>query len=482
MGDRGSRKPNRLAGTQRIDDHAAMTEQPPVKSWREALAVYRRPSVVTMLFLGFSAGLPFMLVFATLSAWLREMDVSRTAIGFFSWVGITYSIKFVWSPVVDRLPLPGLTRWLGRRRAWILLGQLGVALGLFGMALVDPRAALLPVALLALLVAFSSATQDVAIDAFRIESDVEAFQGALAATYQMGYRLAILASYTGALYLAELASWRTAYLVMAALMGVGMLTVLLRPEPATGIDRITAAREERAIAFIERNPQLPRWLQQTGAWLIGAVVCPLVDFLGRYGWFAMVVLGVVASFRISDIAMASMANPLYIDLGYSKAVIANISGAYGLAMTMLGAVLGGALAARYGLMRPLLAGAVLAATTNLLFAWMAGQGGATWALVLTISADNLSGGLAGSVFIAWLSSLTNTAYTATQYALFSSLMTLPGKFLSGFGGIVVDALGYPVFFTLAAALGVPAVVLIMVMMKHNRHPLPVDAATSADRQ
>ncbi|MDR9432558.1 MAG: AmpG family muropeptide MFS transporter [Spiribacter sp.] len=451
-----------------------MNATPPKKTWREALAIYRRPSVLTMLLLGFSAGLPFMLVFATLSAWLRELDVSRTLIGFFSWIGITYSIKFIWSPVVDRLPLPLLTRWLGRRRAWILLGQAGIIIGLLGMAWTDPTKALLPVALFALLVAFSSATQDVAIDAFRIESDIDRFQGALAATYQMGYRVAILASYTGALYIAELLTWQVAYLSMAALMGIGVLTVLLRPEPTARVDRITAAREARAIAFIARHPHLPNWAQQTGAWLIGAVVCPLTDFFGRFGWFALVVLGLVASFRISDIAMASMANPLYIDLGYSKSMIANISGAYGLAMTMIGAVLGGALAARYGLMRPLLAGAILAAATNLLFAWMAGQGGDPLALVLTISADNLSGGLAGSVFIAWLSSLTNTAYTATQYALFSSLMTLPGKFLSGFGGIVVDALGYPSFFTLSAMLGLPAVVLTIVIMKHYGHADRVD--------
>ncbi len=459
-----------------------MTTTPVARRWRDVLRIYRRPSVLTMLFLGFSAGLPFMLVFATLSAWLRELDVSRTAIGFFSWVGITYSIKFIWSPVVDRLPLPGLTRSLGRRRAWILLGQIGIAIGLIGMAQTDPTTNLLPVALCALLVAFASATQDVAIDAFRIESDHADFQGALAATYQMGYRFAILASYTGALYLAELFSWQTAYWIMAALTGIGMLTVLVRPEPRQMIDRITAAREQRALAFIERHPSMPRALQQTGAWFIGAVICPLTDFFGRFGWFALVILGLVASFRITDIAMASMANPLYIDMGYSKAVIANISGAYGLAMTMIGAVLGGALAARYGLLRPLLAGAILAASTNLLFAWMAGQGGATWALVVVISADNLSGGLAGSVFIAWLSSLTNTAYTATQYALFSSLMTLPGKFLSGFGGIVVDALGYPIFFSLSAMLGLPAVVLIVWVMRRLGQSPAVDAHPLADRQ
>ena len=448
--------------------------------WRKAISIYRRPTVLAMLFLGFSAGLPFMLVFATLSAWLREMEVSRSAIRFFSWVGITYSIKFIWSPVVDRLPVPGLTRALGRRRSWILLGQIGIATGLAGMAFADPQVALLPVALLALLVAFSSATQDVAIDAFRIESDIDRHQAALAAAYQLGYRVAILASYTGALYLADLLSWRIAYLSMAGLMGIGMLTVLLRPEPVAEQDRAARGDDARARAFVARHPGMPAWLRATLAWLLSAVVAPVREFFARFGRFALVMLALVASFRITDIAMASMANPLYIDLGYSKAVIANISGAWGLGMTILGALLGGSLATRFGILRPLLATAFLAAITNLLFAWMAGQGGATYALVLTISADNLSGGLAGSVFIAWLSSLTNIRYTATQYALFSSLMTLPGKFLSGFGGIVVDAMDYPTFFVLSALLGLPAVGLILIIMKYQPTGPTVDAATRGD--
>ncbi|RZU99330.1 AmpG family muropeptide MFS transporter [Spiribacter vilamensis] len=448
--------------------------------WREAVRVYRRPSVLAMLFLGFSAGLPFMLVFATLSAWLREMDVSRSAIGFFSWVGITYSIKFIWSPVIDRVPLPGLTRYLGRRRAWILLGQVGIATGLAGMAFADPATGLLPVALLALLVAFSSATQDVAIDAFRIECDIDRFQGALAAAYQLGYRVAILASYTGALYLADLVSWRVAYLTMAALMGIGMITVLWRPEPVSESDRRRRGDDEHARAFVARHPEMPGWLRESIAWLLSAVVAPVREFFSRFGRFALVMLALVASFRITDIAMASMANPLYIDLGYSKAVIANVSGAWGLGMTITGALLGGLLTARFGILRPLLGGAFLAAITNLLFAWMAGQGGATFALVLTISADNLSGGIAGSVFIAWLSSLTNTSYTATQYALFSSLMTLPGKFLSGFGGIVVDAINYPTFFVISALMGLPAVGLIIVIMKRESARGTVDAVTPSD--
>ncbi|HKJ95306.1 MAG TPA: MFS transporter [Gammaproteobacteria bacterium] len=432
--------------------------------WRSLFDVYTRRPVITMLFLGFSAGLPFMLVFGTLSAWLRESGVSRTTIGFFSWVGITYSIKVFWAPLIDRLPFPVLTRSLGKRRGWMLAGQLGIASGLIGMASVNPVGHLPFMAGFALLVAFSSATQDVALDAFRIEAEAVEFQGAMAATYQLGWRFGFLASYTGALYLASLTSWHLTYMTMAALTLVGMTTVLITREPEHHTSRDTALREARAVAFVEKRRHWPAWLQRAGGWSMGAVVCPIADFFSRFGTLALAILALVAVFRISDIAMASMANPLYIDLGFTKPQIADISGAYGLAMTILGAFIGGSAVARFGILRPLLVAAVLASGTNLLFAYMSQQHGSVTMLTLVISADNLSGGLAGSVFIAWLSSLTNTTYTATQYALFSSLMTLPGKFLSGFGGTVVDTQGYATFFTATAVLGIPAIALIVFLM------------------
>jgi PAT family beta-lactamase induction signal transducer AmpG len=442
-----------------------MSASPRLNGWSEMARVYLRPRVVTMLFLGFSAGLPFMLVFGTLTAWLREAEVSRSTIGFFSWVGITYSIKVLWAPIIDRVPFPVLTRVLGKRRSWMLAGQLGIAAGLAGMAATDPAQHLWQMAACALLVAFSSATQDISVDAFRIEAEPRQYQGAMAATYQLGWRLGFLTSYTGALYMASASSWHSTYLTMAALTLVGMVTVLVAREPEHHTGRDTAMREHRAVAFLERNVHLPQTLRHAGAWFVGAVVCPLLDFFSRNGLLAIAILALVATFRISDIAMGSMANPLYIDLGFSKPQIADISGAYGLGMTIVGALIGGSVVARYGIMRPLLGAAVLAAATNLLFAYMGSRGEPDlWLLTLTISADNLTGGLAGSVFIAWLSSLTSPTYTATQYALFSSLMTLPGKFLSGFGGVVVDAQGYSAFFIYTALLGVPAILLVAFLM------------------
>lgn len=446
------------------------------RDWGVMLRVYRRRPVITMLFLGFAAGLPFMLVFGTLSAWLREEGVTRTAIGFFSWIGITYSIKVLWSPIVDRIPFPLLTRWLGKRRGWMLAGQLGIAMGLIGMATTDPNANLTAVALFALLVAFSSATQDVALDAFRIEAEAAEFQGAMASTYQLGYRLAILMSYAGALYIAAAASWPVAYLTMAALMLVGVVTVLVSPEPDHHVDRDTTTLEARAVAFAERNAHLPRWLRRLGTWFVGAVICPLSEFFHRYGWLTVAILGLVAIFRITDIAMSSMANPLYIDMGYTKTEIAQVSGFFGVFMTMVGAFIGGSTVARFGILGPLLAGATAAAATNLLYAFLATTDGQIHWLWMTIGAENFCGGFAMSVFIAWLSSLTNRAYTATQYALFSSLMTLPGKFLSGFGGVVVDSQGYSFFFTLTALLGVPAILLIAFLLRRGVGGAPVASA------
>jgi PAT family beta-lactamase induction signal transducer AmpG len=429
------------------------------RSWREAFAIYLRAPVVTMLFLGFSAGLPFLLVFSTLTAWLRDVQVEVAAIGFFSWIGITYSIKFAWAPVVDRLRLPLLTRVLGQRRSWMLLGQIAVAGGLCGLAFTDPTASLAPVAILALVVAFGSATQDIAIDAFRIESAPEDVQAAMAATYIIGYRAGILAAGAGALHVASLASWVAAYLVMAALMGIGIATVLLRPEPPRRVAADTEAREARVEHYLLASAHLPRWWRNLGAWFVGAVVCPFVDFFARNGQRAALLLLLVAVYKISDLAMAAMANPLYIDLGFELSEIANITKVYGVIMTIVGGLAGGALVARYGIARVLIAGAAAVALTNLLFALLAETGRSLPMLVVTISGDNFSNGLASAVFIAFLSSMTSRAYTATQYALFSSLMTLPGKFLGGFSGLVVEWQGYPAFFVVAALMGLPAIAL-----------------------
>ena len=433
------------------------------RGWGEALAVYLHRRVIAMAFLGFSAGLPFLLIFGTLSAWLTEAGVSRTVIGYFSWVGITYSIKVFWAPVVDRLPLPVLTRVLGRRRSWMLVAQIAIALGLFFMAHTDPAAELEQVALLAFLVAFASATQDIAVDAYRIEAVSRDLQGAMAATYQAGYRIGVLLAGAGALYLAEFYSWPVVYMAMAAAMGIGIATVAVIREPDVEISEETRAREARLSNSLGGGGR-----QSPIQWFTGAVVAPFVDFFARNGAAGLIILAFVGLYRLSDINLGIMANPFYLDMGFTKAEIANVTKVFGVLMTMAGAFLGGLLVARYGILRPLLLGAFMVPLTNLLFILLAHGGPDLTLLTVTIGADNLAGGLAGSVFIAYLSSLTNTAYTATQYALFSSLFTLPGKLVGGFSGVIVDAAGYPLFFAYVSALGLPAILLVLVLMARAR--------------
>lgn len=438
---------------------------------QDTYEIYRQKPVRVIALLGFSAGLPFLLVFSTLTAWLRDVGVERTAIGFFAWVGITYSVKVFWSPVVDRVALPWLGR-LGQRRSWILLGQLGIVLGLLIMSQVDPLSSLTIVALAAVLVAFSSSTQDVALDAFRIELAPEEQQGAMSAAYIFGYRLALLTAGAGALYIAEFANWELAYMVMAGLMLVGVVAILWADESEHSSAQ---KRTEQEAGMVDRIMGRPMHFSQRSPWqrwLLGAVVCPLLEFFQRNGKFAFVILSFIALFRLSDITMGVMANPFYLDLGYSKADIASVAKVFGFFMTIFGSAVCGVLVVKIGIMKPLLLGAIMIACANLFFALLALMGAEqtpslAW-LALVISVDNLSGGIASTAFVAYLSSLANRYYTATQYALFSSLMTLPGKFISGFSGWVVDSYGYAEFFVLAATLGIPAIILVLVLMHHER--------------
>jgi PAT family beta-lactamase induction signal transducer AmpG len=429
---------------------------------------YTRWQVIALFFLGFSAGLPFLLVFSTLSAWLADVNVSTATIGFFSWLGITYSIKVVWAPVIDRVRLPILHGLLGKRRSWILLAQGGIATGLFLMATTDPVESTQALALCGLLVAFSSATQDVAIDAYRIEIAEERLQAALAATYIFGYRVALLVAGAGALYLASYWSWEVSYLVMAALVGVGAVTVLLAREP--GANTFAAAQDiaHRIDQEAARRSHLPPKVARTLGWFYAAVVGPFQDFFSRYRELAIAILVLVAVYRISDIAMGVMANPFYLGyMGFSKTEVADVTKVFGFFMTIAGSLAGGVMVMRYGVRRILLAGAVLTAATNLLFVWLAQYPPNLTTLAVVVSADNLSGGIANVALIAWLSSMTSASFTATQYALFSSLMTLPGKFLGGFSGIVVADFGYAHFFALSAVLGVPAILLVLFIIRHG---------------
>jgi PAT family beta-lactamase induction signal transducer AmpG len=450
--------PSTLPTTARSEAPGSAVAEPPTRpSWGETLRVYLEPASLRMFALGFSAGLPLLLVLGTLSFRLREAGLDRTTIGYLSWVGLAYGFKWCWAPLVDRLPIPLLTRWLGRRRSWLLLSQALIMASLVGMALADPRTQLHLVVWCALAVAFASATQDIALDAFRIESADVRHQGALAATYQTGYRLAMIWAGAGVLWIAARAevapaavaaapgalyqqgAWTTAYLVMAASMLVGVLTVLFSHEPA----RVALSPAKNA-----------------ADWLRGALIEPFADFLRRYGRQALLILALIGVYRISDVVMGIMANPFYVDMGYTKDEVAAVTKVFGVIMTLVGAFVGGALSLRLGVMRVLMLGAVLSAASNLLFAWLAGHGHDVTALILVISADNLSAGVASAAFIAYLSGLTNVRYSATQYALFSSMMLLAPKWLAGYSGAFVDAYDYPTFFIATACLGVPVLLLI----------------------
>jgi len=430
--------------------------------WSATLKVYLEPPTLRMLSLGFSAGLPLLLVLGTLSFWLREAGIDRTTIGFLSWVGLAYAFKWAWAPLVDRLPLPWLTRWLGLRRSWLLLAQFAIMAGLVGMAFTDPQLRLQPVVWCALAVAFGSATQDIALDAFRIESAGTERQAALAAAYQTGYRLAMIWAGAGVLWIAARAevagstgyqhsAWQTAYLVMAASMLPGVLTVLLSAEPA---------RHE--------FPQA----RNLAEWLEGALVEPFAEFISRYRWQAALILSLIAVYRISDVVMGIMANPFYVDMGYTKDEVAAVTKIYGVVMTLAGAFVGGVLSMRLGVMRVLMLGAILSAASNLLFAWLGTRGHDVTALIAVISADNLSSGIASAAFIAYLSSLTNVNYSATQYALFSSMMLLAPKWLAGFSGQYVDHFGYGHFFIATAVLGVPVLLLVWLASRLKAAPAP----------
>ena len=523
----------------------------PVKkqSWGEALESFLHPRVVTMLFLGFSAGIPILLIFSSLSLWLTEAGVKKSAVTFFSWAALGYSFKFIWAPLVDRLPLPLLTGWLGRRRGWMLLSQFAVIGSLFWMASTDPGAGienLTIMAFAAVALGFTSATQDIVIDAYRIDSADPDLQALMSSTYVAGYRIGMVVAGAGALYLAQYFgstkdvynydAWRNTYIAMAAVMLVGVATTLIIKEPAsrggaayehsvedhvrffvaflvavlafilvfrfsTGI--VGAAKSTLTEAF--NNRHLAGLLVATVrlvvatcvAWIVAMMLVrakavneemirsayydPILDFFARYGKsLAILLLLLIGFYRVSDIVLGAAANIFYQEMGFSKVQIANVSKLFGLWMTILGGFLGGLLAVRFGVMRILLLGAVLSAITNLLFILLAntasgvdvveGSGNVNLLLVVIV-ADNLSAGVAQAAFIAFLSTLTNVSFSAVQYAIFSSLMTLFPKALGGYSGALVESMGYTNFFIMTTLLTLPVIVLILLSRKHFDKPV-----------
>ncbi len=430
-----------------IDTASDSPDKP--QDWR----YYLQEKVVVLFFLGFSAGLPFPLVYSTLSAWLSEAGLELSTVSTFAWLGFAYSFKVVWAPLVDTVRLPVLTRILGRRRAWMLVAQLSIGASLLVLSGIDPAQNIEAFALVALAVALSSATQDIVIDAYRIECAESNMQGVLAAAYQYGYRVAMLISMAGALALAEFAPWSVTYMAMAGCMGIGVITTLWCKEPNVQVKRALYA----GLSTMEK-------LQK---WFVHAVADPFADFFRRFGRFAIVLLVFISLYRISDYVLGILANPFYLDIGYSKLQVAGIAKVYGLWITLFGVGVGGWAVVKHGVGRCLVVATILIASTNLFFAAMVIVGPEPWMLVVTISADNLAGGFSGTILIAYLSSLTNLSFTATQYALLSSFMSMLGKFTAGYSGNVQEAIGWLGFFLYAAALGVPAIIFAIIVSKRH---------------
>ncbi len=416
---------------------------------------YLQEKLVVIFFFGFSGGLPFPLVYATLTYWLNESGIEKSTISTFAWIGFAYALKFLWSPLVDRLHLPVLTTLLGRRRSWLLLSQILIAASLVVLSTIDPSKAITGFALVALAVAISSATQDMAIDAYRIECAPDEMQGLLAASYQYGYRIAIIVGGAGALYIADFMSWTIAYQAMAVFMGIGMLTTLLAKEPP-----------------VPEGSNVDERIFDDGflRWIAHSVIGPFVDFFRRYGWFALTMLLFIALYRISDYVLGILANPFYDDIGFTKSQVASVAKLYGLWVALLGIAGGGLAIAKLGPARSLILSATLIAVTNLFFVYLAATGPDLLALTITISFDNFAQGFSGTVFIAYLSSLTNISFTATQYALFSSLSVFVGKLIAGFSGNVQELLGYEGFFLYAAATGIPSIILAIIVVRFTPRP------------
>lgn len=411
---------------------------------------FRQPAALTLFFFGFTSGLPFLLVGGTLSAWLKESGIALQDIGLLSLVGLAYSFKFLWAPVVDRVKLPLLSR-LGQRRSWLLFAQLILASALISMAAITPQSTAFEMFVLcALAAAVAGATQDIVVDAYRIEIAPEEAQGALAATYTLGYRLALLASGALALTLADHLPWSVVYLLMAGGVGIVMLVTLFAREPAR------AALLDQPKTFAEN--------------LHDSVIGPFREFFSRYGLGAAVlVLLFIGLFKISDQMIGVMAFPYYLDLGFSKTEIGTVSKLFGVWVGIAGAFVGGALLPLLGVQRTLLIAMILGALSNLLFVVLGFFPGNLYAFIGVIGGENLAGGVLGTAAVAWLSSLVNREYTATQYALFSSLAALPGKLVGGFSGFMVEAINYQGFFIFSVFAVIPALALYFVLQPIFRH-------------
>ncbi|KAF1712497.1 MFS transporter [Pseudoxanthomonas kalamensis DSM 18571] len=431
-----------------MSDAQAANETVSYKGWSGIRRAFATPSAVTMLLLGFGSGLPFLLIASmTLSTRLRDVGLDLGSIGLISLASFFYLLKFLWAPLIDRYRFP-LTAFLGRRRSWLLASQIGVLVALAALALTRPEQGVTGLVVWVLIASFAGATQDSAVDAYRIEIAPATAQAALAATYTLGYRIGLILGGAGALYLAEYRGWKFSYLAMAALMLLPLLTTLLCREPVA-----PEATVQRRIDFV------------------GAFWQPFTSFFRGNGWvMGLVLLAFVGLFKFPDQVIGVMSGPFYLDSGYTKADIATVSKLFGIWVGILGAFAGGAAVAAFGFRRMLFVAALGVAISNLAFLLMAQHPSQIWAFYAAITADNLFQGFAGTVLVAFMSSLTDRNFTATQYALLVSLANLPGKFVGGVSGYIVEATSYSTFFILSAATVVPTLLLLAWLWQRIRDP------------
>ncbi len=438
------------------------SSEPVRRHKRDVIGSLGQPKVAVMLVLGFSSGLPFLLTGNTLGYWLREEGTTLQAIGFLSWVGLAYSLKFLWAPVVDRIDAPLFARF-GRRRSWLMLTQVVAGAGLAGLAVHGPGSGLGGVGVLAVIVAFASSTQDIVVDAWRIEAAADSDElGLLSAAYQLGYRAALLVTDALILIAANHLGWPTSYSLMGVLMAVGLIASVAAVEP-----------RRSAPGGGESTDAAPLWNLRG---LRDAVVGPFTEFFRVYGWLAFLMLAMISLYRLPEFLMGPMANPYYHDLGLSKDAVGAVRASIGLVGSLVGIAAGGMSAVRIGYFRTLIVGLVLQSTVIAAFAVLAYTGPDLRVFGAVMAADNFGAAFAGVALVTYMSTLTSAGYTATQYALLSSAYTYVGKFAKGFSGVMVAWLaggrtlleGYALFFVGAGLLGVPALVLCLVLVRVTR--------------
>lgn len=433
-------------------------------SWREAVAVYRDRRILSILLLGFSSGLPRLLTLSTLAWWMSTVGVDLTTIGLFALVGLPYSLKFLWAPVADEVRIPLLTGLLGRRRSWTLVTQAGLMIAIVGLGTTDPAANAAATAAWAFAVSFASASQDIVVDAYRVESLEESQQGAGAAAIQLGYRLGMWVAGAGALALSTVLAWPAVYAIMAVLVLVGVVTILVSPEPKPGAGAPPTDLEKRGVDFFLYRSHWPKKLAAAAAHFYSAVIVPFLDLTRHHLWAAILLF--VLLFKFGEALLGVMAFPFYDQIGFTAGEIAVVSKTFGVIVTLLGGIVGGLLVGKIGIVKTLILGGITQMLSNLMFAAQAMVGPDVGFLVLTITIENLSGGIASASFVAYLSSLCNVAYTASQYAFLSAIGTASLNVLSAGGGWVAAQMDWVSFFIVTTFAAAPGLLILFWLIRY----------------